>query len=165
MNEQDKTVVQQAIEVLDNLLYWDNGKPEYDEARKTINALRQLLEQPEPEPDIFPDEAYEMGLERIAYYTTPPAQPEPDSDWKDRLIAQHEETILWQAKRIAELLEQPEPVQSAERGYQWLDTSVFRKKLPENAEPDAWNALYTTPPIVATPLAQPASQHSEKNGY
>jgi hypothetical protein len=44
---------------------------------------------------------------------------------------------------------QPAPVREP-RGYQWLDTSVFRKKLPENAEPDAWNALYTTPP------AQPA---------
>lgn len=25
------------------------------------------------EPDIYPDEAYEMGLERIAYYASPPA--------------------------------------------------------------------------------------------
>lgn len=31
-------------------------------------------------------------------------------DWKDRLIAQHEETIVWQAKRIADLTAQQEPV-------------------------------------------------------
>ena len=28
--------------------------------------------QPAQEPDIYPEEAYEMGLEAIAYYTTPP---------------------------------------------------------------------------------------------
>ena len=32
-----------------------------------------------------------------------------EPDWKDRLIAQHEETLLWQAKRIAELLDAPQP--------------------------------------------------------
>lgn len=35
--------------------------------------LRAVLEQPQQKPDIYPDEAYEMGLERIAYYTAPPA--------------------------------------------------------------------------------------------
>jgi hypothetical protein len=35
-----------------------------------------------------------------------PEQQEPDEDWKDGLIAQQEETILWQATRIAELLDQ-----------------------------------------------------------
>ena len=44
--------------------------------------------------------------------TTPPAQPAAVQDWKDRLIAQHEETILWQAKRIAELTDQ-QPAQPA----------------------------------------------------
>ena len=34
-------------------------------------------------------------------------QPAQQDDWKDRLIAQYQETILWQAKRIAELREQP----------------------------------------------------------
>jgi hypothetical protein len=78
MNEQDKAKVQQVLEFLEiispkfgPLVYTETDRKR-DEA---IAALRQLLEQPEPEPDIFPDEAYEMGLERIAYYTTPPAQP------------------------------------------------------------------------------------------
>jgi hypothetical protein len=32
---------------------------------------------------------------------------EQEPDWKDGLIAQQEETILWQAKRIAELIDTP----------------------------------------------------------
>ena len=39
-----------AMEALDNLLYWDNGKPEYDEAREAITALKEALAQPEQEP-------------------------------------------------------------------------------------------------------------------
>lgn len=107
MNQQQRAVVQQALEALGNITNFEG-------LEKARAALRQLLEQPEPvqEPDIFPDEAYEMGLERIAYYTTPPAQPAAVQDWKDRLIAQHEETILWQAKRIAELTDQ-QPAQPA----------------------------------------------------
>ncbi len=36
-------VMKQALEALDNLLYWDNGKPEYDEAREAITAIKQAL--------------------------------------------------------------------------------------------------------------------------
>ncbi len=46
----DKQLLEQALEVLDSLMYWDNSKPEYDEARKTIAAIRARLEQPEQEP-------------------------------------------------------------------------------------------------------------------
>lgn len=36
-----------ALEALDNLMYWDNGKSDYDEAREAITALREALaEQP-----------------------------------------------------------------------------------------------------------------------
>ena len=35
-----------ALEALDNLLYWDNGKPEYDEAREAITAIKQALAAP-----------------------------------------------------------------------------------------------------------------------
>jgi hypothetical protein len=30
--------------------------------------------------------------------------------------------------------------------WQWLNTAHFRKKLPADAEPGAWNPLYTHPP-------------------
>lgn len=32
------------------------------------------------------------------------AESEQESDWKDDVIQQHEKTILWQTKRIAELI-------------------------------------------------------------
>jgi hypothetical protein len=54
-----------------------------------------------------------------------------------------------------QLLEQSE---QEPRGYQWLDTAVFRKKLPDNAEPDAWHALYTTPPAAQpAPVQEPVA--------
>ena len=47
-----------ALEALDNLMYWDNGKSEYDEARDAIIAIKQALAQhdsvqakPEPEQE------------------------------------------------------------------------------------------------------------------
>jgi len=30
--------------------------------------------------------------------------------------------------------------------YQWLGTSVIRKRIPKTAEADAWQPLYTAPP-------------------
>jgi hypothetical protein len=39
-----------ALEALDNLLYWDNGKPEYDEAREAITTIKQALAAPVQEP-------------------------------------------------------------------------------------------------------------------
>lgn len=39
----DKQLLEQALEALENLLYWDNGKPEYDEAREAITAIKQAL--------------------------------------------------------------------------------------------------------------------------
>ena len=40
---------------------------------------------------------------------------------------------------------QAEPVQEPV-AWQWLNTAHFRKNLPVNAEPGAWNPLYTHPP-------------------
>lgn len=37
--------IEQMVEALDNLLYWDNSKPEFDEARQAIQAGRALLEE------------------------------------------------------------------------------------------------------------------------
>jgi hypothetical protein len=35
-----------ALEALDNLLYWDNGKSDYDQAREAITAIKQALAAP-----------------------------------------------------------------------------------------------------------------------
>jgi hypothetical protein len=32
-----------ALDALDNLLYWDNGKSDYDQAREAITAIKQAL--------------------------------------------------------------------------------------------------------------------------
>ena len=44
-----------ALEALDNLLYWDNGKPEYDEAREAITVIREALAAPVQEPVAYPE--------------------------------------------------------------------------------------------------------------
>ena len=42
-------------------------------SNKAITSLQQAIAELESqEPDIYPEEAYEMGLEAIAYYTHPP---------------------------------------------------------------------------------------------
>ena len=39
-----------ALDALDNLLYWDNGKSDYDQAREAITAIEQALAAPVQEP-------------------------------------------------------------------------------------------------------------------
>ncbi len=46
-----------------------------------------------------------------------------------------------QERAITALRAALEPV-----AWQWLNTAHFRKKLPADAEPGAWNPLYTHPP-------------------
>jgi len=42
-----------ALDALDNLLYWDNGKSDYDQAREAITAIKQALAaQPASEADM-----------------------------------------------------------------------------------------------------------------
>jgi hypothetical protein len=40
-----------ALEALDNLLYWDNGKSDYDQAREAITAIKQALAAQPAVPD------------------------------------------------------------------------------------------------------------------
>jgi hypothetical protein len=35
-----------ALDALDNLLYWDNGKSDYDQAREAITAIQKALAAP-----------------------------------------------------------------------------------------------------------------------
>ena len=73
-----------ALEALDNLMYWDNGKSDYDQARQAIAALQEALAKPDfwegyiPEPDKRQqaldkkaENARELGLDYE------PAQQEP----------------------------------------------------------------------------------------
>jgi hypothetical protein len=50
MSKNIKDTLKLALEALDNLMYWDNGKPDYDEAREAITAIEEALAQLEQEP-------------------------------------------------------------------------------------------------------------------
>ena len=56
-------------------------------------------------------------------------------------------------KQVIALAQQP--AQEEPRGWQWLDTAVFRKKLPDTAEPGAWHPLYTSPQARETEQQKP----------
>jgi hypothetical protein len=59
----------------------------YDEA---IQAGKQAIAEVESqEPDIYPEEAYEMGLEAIAYYTHQPQRTWVGLAKEDRLCAKY----------------------------------------------------------------------------
>ena len=129
-----KEVMKLALEALEDKQS-DDPYP-YSLEIKAINALREALaEQPAQQE---------------------PEQQEPD--WKDRLIAQHEETILWQAKRIAELLDASQPPAQQEpvawrydlkRGgsFEGVSTEYSRVKLSIG---ENWTPLYTSPPAQRT---------------
>jgi hypothetical protein len=61
-----------ALDALDNLLYWDNGKSDYDQAREAITAIKQALAA-QPAPVQEPVATLFGSLP--VYDTTPPAQP------------------------------------------------------------------------------------------
>ena len=70
-----------ALEALDNLLYWDNGKSDYDQAREAITAIKQARSAPVQEPvawryrgnlhEFDPSDWAEGPVTPL--YTTPPA--------------------------------------------------------------------------------------------
>jgi hypothetical protein len=63
-----------ALDALDDLLYWDNGKPEYDKAREAITAIKQARAL-----DKMAENARELGLdyEPVAWNAgVPPLYPE-----------------------------------------------------------------------------------------
>jgi len=73
-----KEAIKMALEALDNLMYWDNGKSDYDEARKAIKALEEALaKQEQGEPVVGTKTWFEDGkvvtqnLYYSDFYTTP----------------------------------------------------------------------------------------------
>ena len=75
------------------------------------------------------------------------AQPAQKDNWKNRLIAQHEETIVWQAKRISDLLDQ----QEAQEPVGCMRCATPKKCATLGCSPNTW------PPENITPQ-QPAQK-------
>jgi hypothetical protein len=81
MNEQQRAVVQQALEALE-FCQAPIFRPDRSKREEAITALRQLLEQPEPvqEPSYWLGYGLQAHTEKpfegaTPLYTTPPAQP------------------------------------------------------------------------------------------
>ncbi|CAB5187347.1 hypothetical protein UFOVP160_34 [uncultured Caudovirales phage] len=54
-------VLMLALDALDNLMYWDNGKPDYDDAREAITAIKEALREHAMR------EVQRLGQEPVAY--------------------------------------------------------------------------------------------------
>jgi type V secretory pathway adhesin AidA len=76
-----------ALEELDNLLYWDNGKSDYDQAREAITAIKQALAAPVQEPLITDENGRPVKF--WGGKATQPAQPAPV-----------QEPTVWTATRL-----------------------------------------------------------------
>jgi len=59
-----KEAMKLALEALDNLMYWDNGKSDYDEARKAIKALEEALAKQEQGEPVAADDFFQMIADR-----------------------------------------------------------------------------------------------------
>jgi len=146
-----------ALEALEELQP-DDAYP-YSLQSKAITAIKQARSAPVQEPVIKQGWDVDTLLDKPAapvqeLYIAPDLSILKHSDncryWDESEFCtcgatEYHELHYWKTKALAQPVQEP-------RGYQWLDTSVFRKKLPKNAEPDAWNALYTTPPAAQRPF-------------
>lgn len=65
-----------ALEALDNLMYWDNGKPDYDEAREAITAIKEALTLPDPYKQGYADAMNWKVQNHLEHLPT--AQPEQE---------------------------------------------------------------------------------------
>jgi hypothetical protein len=55
-----------ALDALDNLLYWDNGKSDYDQAREAITAIEQALSAQPAVPDAMTSADIQEHIEYVA---------------------------------------------------------------------------------------------------
>ena len=125
----DEGTVKLALETLELFITPNWAGAGVDKANEAHAALREALTS-------VPDWASEAK-----------EQPAQRDDWKDHLIAQHEETILWQAKRIAELMEQP-------AHEQHFDHKAAANAALRDAQNRSYQVAKSTQPAPATELRE-----------
>jgi len=116
-----------ALDALDNLLYWDNGKSDYDQAREAITAIKQAraLDKKaenarelgldyEPVWDNLPsNKAVEeaMRMKRLNQITTPPADGydkvlQAIKEARPAVVALKDKPVSWWLDRFEEFVKQ-----------------------------------------------------------
>jgi hypothetical protein len=170
-----------ALEALDNLLYWDNGKPEYDEAREAITAINQALAAPVQEPvaDAFMVHLYNLGY-KSGHHDTVEGQyidllgQDMDTYHSDFVSEWLEETcnttppaaqpapvqqkplfvgLIAQIPGLAEELKAMDVAQPAQKPVAWMTQARNFVNLTEFTEAQA--KLYGWTPLYTTPPAAP----------
>jgi len=160
MNQQQRAVVQQALEAFEHLhSTGDTQVFDMCYAPELIPALRQLLEQPvqEPEPacwqgdDCCPNRNACCDAQHCLFYSTPPAQP---ADW----VGLTDEEIISKALHLSGLGTSPDVLQFAraiEAKLREKNAPTGDKLTPDEAQPaDEPDALH----LAAVELAR--KQHS-----
>jgi hypothetical protein len=131
-----RTAAQQALEAME---YHVEQTRSIWKTSQAIDALRDALAQETQTPcDIAEDGVCEV----LDCCGKPPQRAQEEQPIRAHWMA------LPEAPKGGGNLPPPlqaEPVQEPV-AWQWLNTAHFRKNLPVNAEPGAWNPLYTRPP-------------------
>jgi hypothetical protein len=116
-----------ALEALDNLMYWDNGKSDYDEARKAIKALEEALANHcEDNLDMVKQERPDGGIGGCATC---------GAVYADQIIKQE------QGAPVAWMKEQWSP----DCGTYF---EIYRDDEMGWRDPTDWTPLYTAPPAA-----------------
>jgi hypothetical protein len=129
-------VLKLAFEALDNLLYWDNGKPEYDEAREAITAIKEALAQ----------------TELCKYGQEPKSCTSSPMDCQcaiDAALAQQEQDHIPDARKM---VTEQEPVAWMRQDGQRVTIASDRHNYPD------YETRYSIPLYTAPPQRKPLTQ-------
>jgi hypothetical protein len=148
MNEQQRAVVQQALEALE-FCQAPIFRPDRSKREEAITALRQLLEQPEPVQDgwiLVPVTPTNDMTSAMA-----DALEDPENERSSWDLAEN----MWHAMlpKVPTPPAQPEPVQEPQAFLHWYDNAHWGNEDFKEGCHRSWNAAieHTTPP------AQPAA--------
>ena len=157
-----------ALEALDNLLYWDNGKPEYDEAREAITACQQALTaQPAPVQEPVGWKWHQAPVKTSWGHEMVVADLAIDKDNTVSVYCERDQTAKVEAmfNPPAQPAVQPmahivgeidhtgkvwKPVQPAlVQPVAWISAVTGDLTMQDMSHTVSWAPLYTTPPAAA----------------